>query len=157
MIKKARSKVISSDEGTAIWQPDKIKGSCITIKASSWNIADATQTVFLHELPKGGQVLEHAHENETEVFICLEGEGIVTVDGQEFIFKKNDVAYVAPLTKHSIRSISETPLKYIVVVSACGLEERLKLMGRLRKSFDEMPPEPFDSEIGKQNTHGVIR
>jgi mannose-6-phosphate isomerase-like protein (cupin superfamily) len=157
MQNKTRSTIIPAHEGTGIWQPGKTKGNCITIKASPWNIADATQTVFLHELPQGGQVQEHAHNKETEVFICLEGEGIMIIDEKEFTLKKHDVAYIAPLTKHSIRAISETPLKFMVIVSECGLEERLKLMGKLQKSINEAPPEPFESTLSKQNTHGVIR
>jgi len=110
----------------------------------------------LQELPKGGEVSEHSHEKDEEIFVCLEGEGIITIDGTEFSFKKQDIAYLAPLSRHSIRAISEIPLKIMVVISPTGLEERLKLMGKPRLSTNEMAPESFDSEIGKKSTHGVI-
>src|SRR5690242_2329588 len=99
MTNKNNSCVVSSNDGDAIWQPG-VKGNCITIKVSPWNIDNTQHTVFLHELPKGGEVPEHAHETNEEIFICLEGEGIITIDGVENQFKKHDVAYIAPLSYH---------------------------------------------------------
>lgn len=152
---ESKSVVVSSNEGKSFWQPG-IKGNCITIKVSPWNVDKTQHTVFLHELPKDGEVPEHSHETNEEIFICLDGEGIITVDGTEFSFKKHDVAYLAPLSIHSIRATSETPLKFMVVISPTGLEDRLKLMGKEKLSPDETQPDSFDSEIGKQNTHGVL-
>lgn len=152
---KSKSCIVSAKEGDAFWQPG-VKGNCITIKVSPWNIVDTQHTIFLHELPKGGEVPEHAHESNEEIFICLDGEGVMTIDGKESHFKKHDVAYLAPLSKHRVQAISETPLKLMVIISPTGLEDRLKLMGIPRKNLGELPPESFDSEIGKQDTHGVI-
>ncbi len=154
---KTNSVIIPVEMGDAIWQPDTVPGNCITIKASPWNVASAQHTVFLQELPKGDKVSEHAHTNDTEIFICLEGTGIITLNGQEHSFKAGDIAYIAPSDKHGIRGTSEKPLRFFVVVSPPGLEERLKLMGIPRKNTDEDPPQSFESPIGKQNTHGVVR
>lgn len=155
---QSQSKFIPANEGEAFWQPGAVKGNCITIKASPWNIVDAKHTVLMQELPKGAQVSEHAHQEDVEVFICLEGEGIITLDGKEYAFKPHDVAYVTPPTKHSLRGVSVSPVfKFIAIVTPTGLEERLKLMGIPRKSLTEQPPEPFVTDIAKQNTHGVIR
>jgi len=155
MKNKMKSCIVPANEGDAFWQPG-IKGNCITIKVSPWNVDKTQHTVFLHELPKGGEVPAHAHETNEEIFICLEGEGIITIDGKECSFKKHDVAFLAPLTEHSVRAISEIPLKLMVVISPTGLEDRLKLMGMPRNSLEELPPDEFDSEIGKKSTHGVI-
>ena len=152
---KVKSCVISSNDGDAFWQPG-VKGNCITIKISPWNIDTTNHTIFLHELPDGGEVAEHSHETNEEIFICLEGEGVITIDGKEHSFKKHDVAYIAPLSTHTIRAISEIPLKCMVIISPTGLEDRLKLMGIAKTNKIEEAPEAFDSEIGKQSTHGVI-
>lgn len=156
MKNKIKSCVVSATEGEAFWQPG-VEGNCITIKVSPWNIEKTNHTIFLHELPKGGKVFEHAHQENEEIFICLEGEGIIIIDGKEHSFKKQDVAFLAPLSKHSICTMSDTPLKFMVVISPTGLEERLKLMGIPKKSIDEPAPAAFDSSIGKAKTHGVIR
>lgn len=155
MSKKIKSCIVSEKDGDTFWQPG-IKGNCVTIKVSPWNVDKTQHTVFLHELPKGGEIPEHAHDENEEIFICLEGEGIITIDGKECIFRKHDVAFLAPLSKHGIRTTSDMTLKYMVVISPTGLEERLKLMGVRKNSPDELPPESFDSEIGKKNSHGVI-
>ena len=155
MKNKMKSCIVSASDGDAIWQPG-VKGNCITIKISPWNVDNTNHTVFLHEMPHGGEIPEHAHETNEEIFICLEGEAILTVDGKEFTFRKHDIAFVAPLSKHSIRTVSETPLKVMVVISPTGLEDRLKLMGIPKKSYEEFPPETFESAIGKMNTHGVV-
>ena len=157
MSKKNKSLVVKASEGDAFWQPGTIKGNCIAIKVSPWNIPLTGHTVFLHELPKNGTVGEHAHEKEEEIFICLEGKGTITIDDKDFLFRQHDVAYIAPYSKHKIRATSDSPLKYMVIISPTGLEERLKLMGIERKSLNEAPPEPFDSNIGRQDTHSFIK
>src|SRR3990167_2652149 len=148
---KSKSCIISAQDGDAFWQPG-VKGNCITIKVSPWNIEKTQHTIFLHELPKNGEVPKHSHVKDEEMFICLEGEGIITIDGKEHLFKKHDVAFLAPLSEHSIRAISDIPLKYMVIISPTGLEERLKLMGQAKKNHDEEPPQSFDSEIGKMSS-----
>ncbi|TAK73481.1 MAG: cupin domain-containing protein [Gammaproteobacteria bacterium] len=148
--------LIPAKEGQSFWQPG-VRGNCITIKISPWNIDKTNHTVFLHELPKTGEVPEHAHEIETEIFICLEGEGILTLDGKEMSFRQHDVAYVPPLCKHRIQAISDTLLKFMVIISPIGLEERLKLMGQAKSSNKEIPPDNFSSPLSQENTHGVIR
>lgn len=155
MANKLKSRIISANEGDSFWQPGT-RGNCITIKICPWNIEKTQHTIFLHELPKGGEVPEHAHENNEEIFVCLDGEGIITIDGEESVFKKHDVAFLAPLSTHSIRSTSENPLKFMVIISPTGLEDRLKMMGIVKKNIAEQAPESFESAIGKQNTHGVI-
>ncbi len=154
MSNKMKSCVISADSGDAFWQPG-VKGNCITIKVSPWNIENTQHTVFLHELPKEGRVGGHAHKSNEEIFICLDGEGIITIDGKEYSFKKHDVAFLAPLSKHSIRAISDIPLRFMVVISPAGLEERLKLMGTPKLNAEDAPPESF-VVIARNSSHGVI-
>jgi len=152
---KTKSCVIHAEDGDAFWQPG-VKGNCITIKTSPWNIEKTQHTVFLHEMPCGGEVAKHAHEENEEIFICLEGKGIITIDEKEFSFEKHDVAFIAPHSMHSIRNISDDTLKFMVVISPTGLEERLKLMGKHKTNKYEAPPEAFNSIIGKKSSHGVI-
>ena len=156
MKNKAKSCVISAADGNAFWQPG-VKGNLVTIKVSPWNIENTNHTIFLHELPKGGKVPEHSHQNNEEIFICLNGEGVITIDGNEHLFKEHDVAFLAPLSIHSIHTTSETPLKFMVIISPTGLEDRLKLMGMPKISLNEIAPEEFNSVIGKQDTHGVTK
>ena len=144
MMNKPKSCVIAADEGTAFWQPG-VKGNCITIKASPWNLMTPEHTVFMHELPYGGIVGEHAHLDHEEIFVCLEGEGIMTIDGIEHVFAKHSVALVAAGAVHTIKTLSQEALKFMVVISPPGLEERLKLMGVAKGHPAEPAPEAFSS------------
>lgn len=156
MQKKFNSLIIPANEGDAFWLPG-VKGNCITIKASPWNINNAKHTVFMHELPYTGEVTEHAHLEDDEIFICLDGEGCITINGVENSFKKHDVAFIGAGCKHSIKTVSNIALKFIVISSPPGLEERFKLLGIPKSSPNEVPPEAFTSEFAQQNSHGVIR
>lgn len=153
---KSKSCVVSATEGETFWQPG-VRGNVTTIKISPWNVEKTNHTVFLHELPNGGEVPAHSHQDNEEIFICLEGEGVITIDNKEYFFKKHDVAFIAPLCSHRIKTISDEPLKFIVVISPTGLEDRLKLMGITKLHANEIAPDKFDSTIGKQNSHGVIK
>jgi len=156
MNNKSKSCIVSDKDGEAFWQPG-VKGNCITIKVSPWNIEKTNHTIFLHELPKDGQVLEHFHQNDEEIFICLDGEGIIMINGKEHAFKQHDIAYIAPLCKHSIKTISEISLKLMVIISPTGLEDRLKMIGIPKTVRNSVAPEKFEFAISNQNTHGVVK
>jgi mannose-6-phosphate isomerase-like protein (cupin superfamily) len=149
-----RSIVVGKDEGESFWQPKKA-GGYITMKVSPWNLINATHTVFLQELPPGGMVTQHYHEHMNEIFIGLSGQGIIIVDGKEFEFGPEVVAYVGRETMHSIQATGDQPLKFVVISSPTGLEERLKQMGKPRKP-GEPTPEPFESSAPPES-YGVKR
>ena len=152
---KINSTVIPSSAGDAYWQPG-VQGNCITVKISPWNITNTNHTIFLHELPKDGIIPEHAHETNEEIFICLDGEGIVTIDGIDHAFKLHDVAYLAPQSKHTIRTTGDKTLKFMVIISPTGLEDRLKMMGNKKLKSTHPHPDSFCSELGQAESHGVI-
>ncbi len=156
MTQKLKSLVVPETEGQAFWQPG-VKGNCITVKTSPWNIDKTKHTVFTHELPYGGEVKEHLHLNDDEIFICLDGEGCITIDGIQHPFEKHSIAFVGAGSKHKIQTLSKDPLKFVVISSPPGLEERFKLIGIPKLNINEEAPEAFTSEFAQQNTHGVIR
>lgn len=62
----------------------------------------------------GGGVPEHAHETE-ETYIILSGEGVMTIDGEDFPVKANDVIYLEPLQKHELRNTGTTEMRTFFV------------------------------------------
>ena len=135
--------IVHKDEGTSFWQPKNANGY-VTVKISPWNIPNAKNTIFFQELPPGGVVSTHYHDSDDETFVCLSGEGIITIDGVDHRLCPHTIAYVGRKTKHSLQAIGQNPLQIMVSVSAPGLEERFKQMGRPR-SPGEIPPPPFES------------
>jgi len=69
MDNRMKSCVVAAGEGDAFWQPG-VKGNCITIKVSPWNIEKTQHTIFLHELPKGGMVRKLHLKNMMWLFWC---------------------------------------------------------------------------------------
>src|ERR1700730_12532039 len=143
--------LVGKEEGDSFWQP-KDAGGYLTIKVSPWNVPDTTHTIFLQEIPPGGKVNTHYHEENDEMFICLAGEGKLLIDDETYNFKPEAVAYIRKNTSHSLEAIGDTPLRCMVIISPPGLENRLKQMGRPRLPGDQMPPS-FDSNAPSEG-HG---
>ena len=71
----------------------------------------------LFEVAPGGKTPLHTHEWEHEVYI-LEGEGVLTYEGEERQFSKGFFAFVPPGRKHSFSNTGEGILSFICVVPA---------------------------------------
>lgn len=150
---KSPSVVVQPNEGKSYWSP-KPSNSYVEIKISPWNLPDTQHTVFLDELPPGCYVGEHSHEGDAvEIFTILSGNGEMTLDGEVFNIEPETVIYVHNESRHSIRNTGTNPLRFMVVMSPTGLEERFKAMGP-EKNHTENPPEPFTS-YQRTDSHGV--
>ena len=143
---------VAKDEGKSFWQPNG-RGSYIEIKASKWYLPDVGQLVFMREVLPGGSVGRHQHEGQEEILIGLSGHGEVVLENETLKISPETVIQMLPKTWHSIRAIGDTPLRYMVIVNTCGLEDRLKEMGKER-IVGEVAPDAFT--IGDlPDTHGV--
>lgn len=145
--------ILQADEGESFWQPKNADGF-ITIKTSPWNAKDSRQTVFFQEMPAGGFVGLHSHEEDQEVFIFVGGKGSILADGIEHEVAAGDVVFIGKNIEHSVRASRGVTLRFYVVVSPTGLENRLKEMGK-RRTPGETAPESFESQVGRSETHGV--
>ena len=144
--------VVHKDGGHSFWQPKKMNGY-ITVKLSPWTLPGINHTVFFQEMPPGSAVGAHYHEDGDEIFICLDGEGLIILEDQEYIFVPESVVYVKRGMLHSIKSTGKIALKLMVIMTPSGLEERLKQMGKPRMP-GEKAPLPFDS-LGESESHYV--
>ncbi len=152
-MQKSPSIVVQPDEGNSFWSPKPANGY-VEIKISPWNVADAQHTVFLDEIPPGCHINEHYHEQGTvEIFTVLSGKGEILLDGNVYPLAPETVIYVHNESLHCITNTSNVPLRFMVVISPCGLEERFKAMGYMRSVGDESPI-PFVSQQ-PADSHGV--
>lgn len=56
-------------------------------------------------LPAGeGYTFTHSHERQEEVYIVLEGEGTLVVDGEELPLRRGDLVRVSPAARRALRS-----------------------------------------------------
>ena len=76
----------------------------------------ASGLMFIHHtvLPPGTSVGLHAHENDEEIYIVLEGNGIYTQDNFIFGVKPGDVLRNKPFSSHGLENIGDVDLKLIV-------------------------------------------
>lgn len=65
-------------------------------------------------LPAGGAVpFYHAHKQNEEVYLFLEGEGVIELDGEKVAVRANDAVRVAPSVMRKVSA--KTELRFLCV------------------------------------------
>lgn len=65
-------------------------------------------------LPSGTTIGIHEHGNDEEIYIILEGQGIIKVDGEEKDVFPGDVILNKPYGEHGLRNNCKENLKILV-------------------------------------------
>lgn len=152
-VNQLNSTVIGKDDGESFWQPMRSNGY-VTIMVSRWNIPNTGHTIFFSEIPTGGIVGRHYHDDQEEIFVCLSGKAIIQINDVDHEITPEMVAYIGKNTWHSIKSIGDEPFRAFVIISPAGLEERLREMGKPR-ILGESPPQPFET-LAPKDSFGVV-
>lgn len=66
------------------------------------------------EIPPGASIGYHGHREDEEVYIILEGTGLMTVNGQTRQVKAGDVILNKPWWKHGLENNSDQPLRTLI-------------------------------------------
>ncbi len=75
----------------------------------AWHFADYAV------LPPGTSIGRHTHGENEELYLVLEGEGLMELDGETFPVRKGFVVVNGRGGTHSIRNVSNAPLRIFVV------------------------------------------
>ena len=67
-------------------------------------------------IPVGASIGEHEHNDETEFYIILDGEGVVCDNGEDQSVIAGEVVVTPHGSSHSIRNTGSVPLKMIAVI-----------------------------------------
>ncbi|CAD7049702.1 cupin domain-containing protein [Pseudorhizobium endolithicum] len=62
-------------------------------------------------------VERHVHKVQEQVYHILDGEGLMEIDGEKRVVRKNDVIFIAPGSWHSITNSGLGQLTFIVVTT----------------------------------------
>jgi mannose-6-phosphate isomerase-like protein (cupin superfamily) len=62
-------------------------------------------------------VAPHRHRIQEQVYHVLDGEGLMELDGERTVVRKDDAIFIPPGTKHAIYNTGMTDLKFVVVTS----------------------------------------
>ncbi len=69
----------------------------------------------LFTIKPGGHTPHHSHNYEHEVFV-LEGEGIVRIDGSEYVLRKGFTVTVPPDLMHQFRNSSDSDFSFLCII-----------------------------------------
>lgn len=107
--------------------------------------------------PDKGYTFTHSHAKQEEVYIVIDGQGQMLLDGELIEIGRGDIVRVAPTTKRALKANSATPL---FVICAGGVAEGYPEKPNARyliddgiPDYDDIPPwYQGNSEIIARNT-----
>ena len=75
-----------------------------------------TQLFSLTTLDPGDSVGYHQHTDNSEVYVMLEGEAVVTEDGKTYVLNTGDVEYCPCGHHHGIENKSDQIARFVAVI-----------------------------------------
>ncbi|MGD9639018.1 MAG: cupin domain-containing protein [Alphaproteobacteria bacterium] len=69
----------------------------------------------------------HSHKQNEEIYFILNGEGLLYIDGEEIIIKKDDVFRISPQGARSIKADDNSSLSYICIQAKANSLENFTL------------------------------
>lgn len=73
----------------------------------------------------GGGVEPHRHPEGEQIYIVLDGEARISVDGEDRQVRKGMFVYIPPGAEHSVRNDLREPFRYVFVSTWPFRRERL--------------------------------
>jgi len=68
-------------------------------------------------------VEEHVHQVQEQVYYVLEGEGVLTTDGERHLMRPHDYTYVPPGVRHGFSNTGTGGLVFLVITTPADDEE----------------------------------
>lgn len=62
-------------------------------------------------------VEDHVHEVQEQIYHVLEGEGLITLDGEKQVMRKHDYVFIPPGVVHSFENTGTSPLIFLVITT----------------------------------------
>jgi mannose-6-phosphate isomerase-like protein (cupin superfamily) len=133
----------ASEEGRAIWH----MGALMQFKATG---EDTGGRFWLaeHRSARGYTAPVRRHTREDELYIVLEGEITVEVDGKSYPTPAGSVAYAPRGLPHTFRVESET-VRFLIFATPAGFERWFLDTGRPAESLTIPPPVTEVPDIGR--------
>lgn len=86
-------------------------------------------TLGVARVPSGGNLAAHSHE-QPEVYLVLDGTGIVTIDGSPSCLRPGASVFIPGGAVHSVRATGSTELRFAYVLAADGFEDVTYVFGQ---------------------------
>lgn len=133
------ARILGPDEGDSHWQPVPANGfvrnlfSDKTVRSVN-RFSVGTQTVAPRSF-----IREHTHDRNEEIIFCVEGRGIVRLDGQEYPLEKGTCVFLGHGRRHHFLNPFDEPMTFFWVFMPGGLDDFFAAIGRPRKPGDPTP------------------
>lgn len=62
-------------------------------------------------------VAKHSHKVQEQIYHVLEGEGMMEIDGKDYVVRKHDVIFLPPGIEHSIANSGLKDLVFLVITT----------------------------------------
>jgi len=62
-------------------------------------------------------VAKHSHKVQEQIYHVLEGEGVMEIDGKDYVVRKHDVIFLPPGIEHSISNSGLNDLVFLVITT----------------------------------------
>lgn len=101
------------------------KGDCDLRPWGSWAVLDCAEDYCVKRITINphGMISLQLHHYRKELWVIVEGSGIVTLDSESFTVQKRDIIEITPNTKHRIANKSDTPIVLIEIQTGDKLDE----------------------------------
>ncbi|WP_062270031.1 cupin domain-containing protein [Endozoicomonas arenosclerae] len=155
MSEPKQSRVFLPGEAESFWQPEPANGFVELRVSKHSSIASSRFETGIQVVSPGGYVREHQHNDQEELILVFEGEGIALVEGQEYPMCSGTTIYLAPHGRHKFTNTGKGPLKFFWVFMPEGLASFFARIGRPKKPGESVPASfsrPQDVEAIERET-----
>ncbi|WP_051785717.1 cupin domain-containing protein [Endozoicomonas numazuensis] len=155
MSESTQSRVFSAGEAIAFWQPEPANGY-VELRVSEHSaVASSRFETGIQVVAPGGFVREHQHNDQEELILVFEGEGVALLEGKEYPMCNGTTVYLVPHSRHKFTNTGEGPLKFFWVFMPKGLAEFFARIGRSKQPGDSAPdhfPRPASVKAVERET-----
>src|SRR5436305_7695940 len=75
------------------------------------------QSLVEASLPPGGSTERHLHTTSEELYVILDGAGVMEIDGDRAPIGAGDVVLIPPGARHQISASADGPLRFLCCCS----------------------------------------
>jgi uncharacterized cupin superfamily protein len=89
--------------------------TCVEMLADRGGLAPGSRFVHDDHLAPGASIGEHAHTDNEELYIILEGAGVMLIDGVPHPVRAGDLCRTGPGHSHGLTAGLQRPMRFLVV------------------------------------------
>jgi quercetin dioxygenase-like cupin family protein len=96
------------------WEPHP-RFKALRVKVLESKATHPHASVMLVEVEAGGEIPAHTHPIETETAYVLAGQGVITIDGQDYVFEGGHNLTIPVGALHSVRNTGSGAISLLAI------------------------------------------